>query len=46
MIYGKDVSDWFPKAFEVMPGRLKNNLMVDKSVTSMDYLLLQENNDT
>jgi glycine/D-amino acid oxidase-like deaminating enzyme len=42
MIYGQDVSSWFPAAFEVTPERLERKLTIERSVRSMEYLLLGE----
>jgi glycine/D-amino acid oxidase-like deaminating enzyme len=41
-IYGQDVSDWLPAAFELSSSRLEQRLTVEKSVRSMEYLLLRE----
>jgi glycine/D-amino acid oxidase-like deaminating enzyme len=41
MIYDQDVSDWFPAAFEVSPERLERRLTIERSVQSMEYLLLR-----
>jgi glycine/D-amino acid oxidase-like deaminating enzyme len=41
MIYGQDVSNWFPGAFEVTDERLEQKLTIESSVRSMEYLLLQ-----
>jgi glycine/D-amino acid oxidase-like deaminating enzyme len=43
MIYDQDVSDWLPTAFQVSAERLKRNLTIERSVRSMEYLLLRNN---
>ena len=43
MIYEQDVSGWFPAAFEVSPERLERRLTTERSVRSMEYLLLRNN---
>jgi glycine/D-amino acid oxidase-like deaminating enzyme len=41
-IYGIDVSDWLPEAYEVSEERLNTTLTVEHSVEKMDYLLLHK----
>jgi glycine/D-amino acid oxidase-like deaminating enzyme len=42
MIYGQDVSDWLPAAYQVSTERLERSLTIERSVRSMEYLLLRK----